>query len=92
MIILDSLGFTFFGINLLCLKHSSHLLYWLKTNFILISRKLEVIMGRNSKMQELMNIVMTRVLNMNSLPNILWNKMVLLKERIGLSLIWLGLC
>jgi hypothetical protein len=33
----------------MCLKHSSHLLYWLKTNLILISRKLEVIMGRNSK-------------------------------------------
>ena len=74
------------------LKHSSHLLYWLKTNLILISRKLEVKMGRNLKMQELMNIVMAKVLNMNSLPNILRNKMVLLKERIGLSLIWLGLC
>jgi hypothetical protein len=56
------------------------------------TRKLEVIMGRNSKMLELMNIVMTRVLNMNFLSNILRNKMVLLKVRIGLSLIWLGLC
>jgi hypothetical protein len=43
-------------------------------------------------MLELINIVMTRVLNMNFLPNILRNKMVLLKGRIGLSLIWLGLC
>jgi hypothetical protein len=75
----------------MCLKHSSHLLYWLKTNLILISRKLEVIKGRNSKMLELMNIVMTRVLNMNFLPNILWNKMVLLKGKLGLSLIWQGL-
>jgi hypothetical protein len=76
----------------MCLKHSSHLLYWRKTNLILISSKLEAIMGRNSKMLELINIAMTRVLNMIFLPNILWNKMVLLKERIGLSLIWLGLC
>jgi hypothetical protein len=54
--------------------------------------KLEVIMGRNSKMLELMNIVMTRALNMNSLPNTHLNKMELLRGKIGLLLIWLGLC
>jgi hypothetical protein len=43
------------------LKHLSHLLYWLKINLNLTSRKLEVIMGRHSKILELMNIVMTRV-------------------------------
>ena len=74
------------------LKHLRHLLYLSKINLILTSRKLEVIMGRNSKMLELMNIVMTRVLNMNSLPNIHRNKMELLKGKIGLLLIWLGLC
>jgi hypothetical protein len=57
------------------LKPLSHLLYWPKINLILTSRKLEVIMGRNSKMLELMNIVMTRALNMNSLPNTHRNKM-----------------
>jgi hypothetical protein len=70
----------------------SHLLYWPKINLILTSRKLEVIMGRNSKMLELMNIVMTRALNMNSLPNTHRNKMELLRGKIGLLLIWLGLC
>jgi hypothetical protein len=45
----------------MCLKHLSHLLYWPKINLILTSRKLEVIMGHNSKMLELMNIVMIRV-------------------------------
>jgi hypothetical protein len=45
----------------MCLKHLSHLLYWLKINLNLTSRKLEVIIGQNSKMLELMNIVMTRV-------------------------------
>jgi hypothetical protein len=43
-------------------------------------------------MLELINIVMTRVLNINFLPNIHRNKMELLKEKIGLLLIWLGLC
>jgi hypothetical protein len=61
MIILDSLGSIFFGINKMCLKHLSNLLYWLKINSNLTSRKLKVIMGGNSKMLELMNIVMTRV-------------------------------
>jgi hypothetical protein len=51
----------FFEINQMCLKHLSHLLYWPKINLNLASRKLEVIMGDNSKMLELMNIVMTRV-------------------------------
>jgi hypothetical protein len=61
MIILDSLGFTFFGINLMCFKHSSRLLYLLKINLNLTSRKLEATMSQNSKILELMNIVMTRV-------------------------------
>jgi hypothetical protein len=61
MTILDSLGSIFFDINQMCLKHLSHLLYWLKINLNLTSRKLEVIIGQNSKMLELMNIVMTRV-------------------------------
>jgi hypothetical protein len=82
MIILDSLGFIFFMINLMCSKHSSHLLYWLKINLNLISKKLEVIMGRNSKMLEFINIVMIRGSNMNFLPSIHRNKMVLLKRRI----------
>ena len=92
MTIQDLLGFIFYETNPMCLKHSSHLLYWLKINLISTSKRLEVIMGRNSKMQELINIVMTRVSNMNSLPNIPRNKTVLLKERIELLLIWQGLC
>jgi hypothetical protein len=70
----------------------NHLLYWPKINLILTSRKLEVIMGRNSKMLELMNIMMTRALNMNYLPNTHRNKMELLRGKIGLLLICLGLC
>jgi hypothetical protein len=48
------------------------------------SKKVEVIMGRNLKMLELVNIVMSMGLNMNFLPSIHRNKMVLLKGRIGL--------
>jgi hypothetical protein len=55
-------------------------------------KNLEVTMGRNSKMLELMNIVMMRVLYMNFLPSIHRNKMELLKGRIGFLLIWLSLC
>jgi hypothetical protein len=70
MTIQDSLGFIFFVISLMYLKHSSRLLYWPKINFNLMTRKVEVIMGQNSKIIELMNIVMTRELNMNFLPSI----------------------
>jgi hypothetical protein len=89
MIILDLLGSIFFEINQMYLKPLSHLLYWPKINLILTSKKLEVIMGRNSKILELMNIVMTMALNMNSLPNTHRNKMELLRGKIRLLLIWL---
>jgi hypothetical protein len=83
MIILVSLGFTFFMINQMSLRHSSLLLYWLEINSNLISRKLEVVMGQNLKMLELMIIAMTRVSNMSFLSNIHRNKMILLRGRIG---------
>jgi hypothetical protein len=83
MIILVSLGFTFFMINQMSLRHSSLLLYWLEINSNLISRKLEVVMGQNLKMLELMIIAMTRVSNMSFLSNIHRNKMILLRRRIG---------
>jgi hypothetical protein len=65
MIILDSHEYSFFMPNQVCLRHLNHLLSWLKINLTMIARKLEVIMGQNSKIQELMTIMMTRVLNMS---------------------------
>jgi hypothetical protein len=82
MIILDLHEYIFFVINQISLRHLSHLIFWLKTNLNLISRKLKVIMVRNLKIQELLIILVTRVLSISFLLNLHQNKIVLLKERI----------
>lgn len=64
IIILDSHEYSFFMPNQVCLRHLNHLLSWLKINLTMIARKLEVIMGQNSKIQELMTIMMA-ALNMS---------------------------